>query len=140
MTNSPHSLVTLAQAVVDAAVLEAKKRSTRICVAVVDTGGHLVAFLRMDGMPFHLVDIAQDKASTAASFGMTTTELAFGLSRQSKNAADFFRGRKHIVLLGGGIPLQVGAELLGGIGVTGSSEAEDEACAVAALKSCLAEP
>ena len=138
MTELPKSRVSIAQAIVDAAVSEAKKRSTRICVAVVDTGGHLVAFLRMDGIPFHLIGVAQDKASTAASFGMTTTELAFGLNRQSKSAAEFFRDQKHIVLLGGGVPLRLDGELLGGVGVSGCSEAEDEACALAAIKSCTA--
>ncbi|CAM3603590.1 heme-binding protein [Polaromonas hydrogenivorans] len=127
----------LAQAIVAATVREAQKRSVRVCVAVVDPGGHLVAFLRMDGMPFHLIGVAQDKAITAASFGMPTSELAFGLTRHSKAAVEFFRGREHLVLLGGGIPLHRGSELIGGVGVTGSSEAEDEACALAAVKTCL---
>jgi uncharacterized protein GlcG (DUF336 family) len=130
------SLAVLAQAIVSATVREAQKRSTRVCVAVVDAGGHLVAFLRMDGIPFHLVTVAQDKATTAAGFGVSTTELAFSLNCQSKGAAEFFRGRDRLVLLGGGVPIHRGGELLGGIGVSGSSEAEDEACALAALKAC----
>jgi uncharacterized protein GlcG (DUF336 family) len=137
ISDAPPSFAVLAQAIVLATVREAQKRSTRVCVAVVDPGGHLVAFLRMDGMPFHLVPVAQDKATTAAGFGVSTTALAFGLSQQSKGAAEFFRSRDRIVLLGGGVPIQRGSELLGGIGVSGSSEAEDEACALAALKACL---
>lgn len=140
MSQKPEVAVTratLAQAIVAATVREAQKRSVRVCVAVVDPGGHLVAFLRMDGIPFHLIDVAQDKAITAASFGMSTTELAFSLNRHSKAAVEFFRGREHLVLLGGGIPLHRGNELIGGVGVTGSSEAEDEACALAAVETCL---
>lgn len=140
MTVNPDAAVsraTLAQAIVAATVREAQKRSVRVCVAVVDPGGHLVAFLRMDGMPFHLVAVAQDKAITAASFGISTSELAFGLNRHSKAAVEFFRSREHLVLLGGGVPLHRGSELMGGVGVTGGSEAEDEACALAAVETCL---
>lgn len=131
------SLADLAQAVVAAAAQEARKRSTRVAVAVVDSGGHLVTFLRMDGLPFHLVSIAQDKAITSASFGKSTSELALALGRHSRQAVEFFRDRPHLVLLAGGVPLRVGGALLGGIGVCGASEAEDEACALAALSACL---
>ena len=58
------SSAALAHSIVAAVVHEAQKRSVRVCVAVVDSGGHLLAFLRMDGLPFHLISIAQDKAVT----------------------------------------------------------------------------
>ena len=133
------SSAALAHSIVAAVVHEAQKRSVRVCVAVVDSGGHLLAFLRMDGLPFHLISIAQDKAVTSASFGVPTSELAFGMARHSKAVIDFFRAREHLVLLGGGVPLRVGGQLIGAIGVSGSSEAEDEACALAAAKACLDE-
>lgn len=136
----PCSLADLAQALVAAVAQEARKRSTRVCVAVVDSGGHLVAFLRMDGLPFHLVAISQDKAITAASFGKSTSELALALGRHSRQVTEFFRDREHLVLLAGGLPLRVGGTLLGGIGVSGASETEDEACAMAALSLCLPSP
>ena len=138
-TNGQDSLALLAHSIVEKAVLEAQKRSIRICVSVVDPGGHLLAFLRMDGLPFHLISVAQDKAVTAASFGIPTSELAFGLARHSKAAVDFFRSRDQVVLLAGGVPLRKKGELLGAVGVTGSSETEDEACAVAAIEAGLKE-
>lgn len=131
------SLALLAHSIVEKAVLEAQKRSIRICVAVVDPGGHLLAFLRMDGLPFHLISVAQDKAVTAASFGIPSSELAFGLGRHSKSVVDFFRSRDNVVLLAGGVPLRKKGELLGAVGVTGSSETEDEACAMAAIEAGL---
>ncbi len=128
---------TLAHELVAAVVLEAQKRSVRVCVAVVDPGGHLLAFLRMDGMPFHLISVAQDKAVTSASFGVSTAELAFGLARHSKAVVEFFRTRDGIALLSGGVPLRIAGELIGAVGVSGTSESEDEACALAAIASCM---
>lgn len=127
----------LGHVLVCAALAEARKRSVRVAVAVVDAGGHLLASARMDTLPWQLGEIARDKAATAAGFGITTAALAFDLARHSKNVADFFRGRDGIVLLGGGVPLRVDGRLLGGIGISGGSEAEDEACALAAIAACL---
>ncbi len=134
---APLSRSQLAQALVDEVLAQARKRSLRLCVAVVDAGGHLLAFHRMDGLPFHLVSIAQDKAVTAASFGVATDTLATALGRQPKGTPDFFAARAQLVLLAGGEPVMRDGELLAGLGVSGASEAEDRACAQAALRVCL---
>lgn len=134
---APLSRSQLAQALVDEVLAQARKRSLRLCVAVVDAGGHLLAFHRMDGLPFHLVSVAQDKAITAASFGASTAALAAALRRQPKGTLEFFAARAQLVLLAGGEPVSRGGELLGGLGVSGGSEAEDQACAQAALRVCL---
>lgn len=126
----------LAQALIQAVLEQARKRSLRLCVAVVDAGGHLLAFHRMDGVPFHLIGIAQDKAVTAASFGIPTHELAQGLDRHPKGTREFFSGRPAVVLLGGGMPVTREGELIGGLGISGGSEIEDEACAQAAIQAC----
>lgn len=127
----------LAQALVDEVLAQARKRSMQVCVAVVDPGGHLLALHRMDGLPHHLVDIACDKAATAASFGMTTGELATALRRHPKGTYEFFAARPQLVLLDGGAPVMRDGELIAGLGISGGNEAEDQACAQAALRACL---
>lgn len=130
----------LANAVVAAVLQEAAQRGLRLCVAVVDAGGHLLAFSRMQGVPFHVISIAQDKAITAASFGVSTRELAEGLDRHPPETRALFAARPHVVLLGGGVPLTVQGALWGGIGVSGASALDDEACARAALQACVTPP
>ena len=128
-----------AQAVA-AAVAHASTLGVRINAAVVDGGGTLAAFLRMPGAFLHSVEIAIDKAYTAASFGFPTAQwpavfgsdelLRIGLSQ-----------RPRLVVIGGGLPIriqgpecpEVGA-LIGGIGVSGASAEQDEACALAGLR------
>lgn len=130
----------LAHAVVSAVLDEAAQRGMRLCVAVVDAGGHLLAFSRMQGVSFHLISVAQDKAITAASFGVSTRELAAGLDRRPSGTREFFATRPNVVLLGGGVPLTLNGVLLGGIGVSGASAMDDEACALAALEACVKNP
>jgi len=134
---APQTRSQLAQALIQAVLEQARKRSLRLCVAVVDAGGHLLAFHRMDGLPFQLIGIAQDKAVTAAGFGIATHELSQGLERHPKGTREFFAARPGVVLLAGGLPLLREGELLGGLGISGGSAIEDEACAQAALQACL---
>ncbi len=63
-----------ANKLVEAAVIWADDLKVNVSVAIVDSGGHLAAFLRMPGSSFHSIDIAIDKAYTAVSFGMSTSE------------------------------------------------------------------
>ncbi|ACB35613.1 protein of unknown function DUF336 [Leptothrix cholodnii SP-6] len=125
-----------AQAVA-AAVAHAGTLGVRINAAVVDGGGTLAAFLRMPGAFLHSVEIAIDKAYTAASFGFPTAQwpavfgsdelLRIGLSQ-----------RPRLVVIGGGLPIHLkgpdGSALIGGIGVSGASAEQDEACALAGLR------
>jgi uncharacterized protein GlcG (DUF336 family) len=121
-----------AHAAVAAAVAEARRLGLRVNVAVADPAGTLTAFLRMPGAFVHSVQIAIDKARTAAGFGFPTSRwkaivgddalLAAGLNKQPG-----------LAMFGGGLPLDEGGQRIGGIGVSGGSAEQDEACARAAI-------
>jgi uncharacterized protein GlcG (DUF336 family) len=119
-----------------AAHAEAEKRSILVSAAVVDAGGNLIAFGRMDGAEIAGPILAIDKAYTAVANRIATSELAtlaapggelFGLHA---NAGGRF------VIFGGGLPITHAGAIVGGVGVSGASAADDESCAAAALR-CL---
>ena len=116
---------------VRAAVAHAEANGWKINAAVVDRGGNLMAFLRMPGAFIHSIEIAIDKAYTAASFGFSTKDWmpAIGHDEGMKLG---FSARPRLIVFGGGLPVGQG-EWIGGIGVSGASEAEDEECARAGL-------
>lgn len=122
-----------ASAAVRAAVEHAVATGACINAAVVDRAGQLVSFLRMPGAPLHSVDIAIDKAYTAASFGLPTGDWAAALSSHSEDVRQGLPLRPRMVMFGGGLPLMVAGERIGGIGVSGGSEPQDADCARAAL-------
>lgn len=118
---------------VRAAVAYAAAIEVRVNVAVVDAGGVLSAFLRMPGAPLHSVDIAIDKAYTAASFGLATSQWSEALAQHSQAVRDGIVRRPRFVAFGGGLPILEGGQRIGGIGVSGASEDQDEAIARAGL-------
>lgn len=122
-----------ALAAVQAAVTEAAVSSIRVNAAVVDRSGHTIAFLRMPGAYLHSADLAVDKAYTAASFGFPTNGWPAVLE-SSRGLALGMPTRPRLVVFGGGLPIIENGECLGGIGVSGGSEAQDEACARAGLR------
>lgn len=139
MTDNKVSVVTrtvtasAAHAAVGAAVAEAERLGVRVNVALVDGGGVLVAFLRMPGAPLHSVDIAIDKAYTAASFGLPTSRWTEVLKTHSAAVREGLVLRPRFIAFGGGLPVRDEGQLVGGIGVSGASEQQDEAIARAGL-------
>ncbi len=115
------------------AVRAAEAMGVPINVAVVDACGVLVGFLRMPGAPLHSVDIAIDKAYTAASFGLATSQWHEVLQQHSAAVREGLVLRPRFVAFGGGLPMLENGQRIGGIGVSGGSEQEDEACARAGL-------
>ncbi|AOI89486.1 GlcG/HbpS family heme-binding protein [Burkholderia pseudomultivorans] len=111
----------------------AERLGVRVNVAVVDAGGLLAAFVRMPGAPLHSIDIAIDKAYTAASFGLPTGAWHDALAAHSEAVRQGLVMRARFVAFGGGLPIVEGGVLIGGIGVSGGSEAQDERCARAGL-------
>jgi uncharacterized protein GlcG (DUF336 family) len=120
-------------AAVRAAVAYAESLGIRINVAVVDSGGNLAAFLRMPGAFLHSIDIAIDKAYTAASFGLPTSQWHAALQQHSDAVREGIVRRPRFVAFGGGLPITENGQRIGGIGVSGGSEEQDEACAQAGL-------
>lgn len=126
--------------IIAAARAEAQASGVPMVIAVVDSGGHLVAQQRMDGALLVSVEIALNKAYTAAAVKVATHELA-ALSQPGQelfgihNAAG---GR--IVIFGGGFPLLRHNRIAGGIGVSGGSVADDMRCARKAVERFAALP
>jgi uncharacterized protein GlcG (DUF336 family) len=122
-----------AHAAVEAAVRHAEALGVLINVAVTDNGGNLIAFLRMPGAFPQSIDIAIDKAYTSGGFGFPTKQWMsiFGDNEGMKFG---FSARPRLVVFGGGLPIRVEGELVGGIGVSGASEEQDAECALAGLK------
>lgn len=122
-----------AAAVVQAAVAAAREQGARINVAVVDRAGLLCAFLRMPDAPLHSIDIAIDKAYTAASFGLATSRWTEVLAEHSAAVRQGLVQRPRFVAFGGGLPIVDNGEVTGAVGVSGGSEAQDEEIAKAGL-------
>lgn len=120
-----------AAAAVQAAVAHAESRGWKINAAVVDRGGNLMAFLRMPGAFLHSIEIAIDKAYTAASFGFPSKDW-MAMIGHDEGMKLGFSVRPRLIVFGGGLPIG-DDEWIGGIGVSGASEAQDEECAHAGL-------
>ena len=130
---TPGITTAAANAIVQAAVAHAEENGWRINVAVVDRSGNLMAFLRMPGAFLHSIDIAVDKAFTSASFGFPTGQWMKFIGHDDGMKFGF-SARPRLVVFGGGLPIRAGDDWIGGVGVSGASEAEDEECAMAGLK------
>lgn len=115
-----------------AAIAHARSLGIRINVAVCDASGVLLTFRRMHGAFLHSIDIAIDKAYTAASFGFPTRQWmdVIGSDEALRVGLPL---RPRLVVLGGGLPIRLDGALLGGIGVSGGSAEQDERCAQAGL-------
>lgn len=86
----------------------------------------------MPGAFLASIDLAIDKAYSAVSFGMSTRAFGDMLDRVSTRTAEGLRRRPNVTDVAGGFPIVLGGEMLGGIGVSGASEDEDEKIAEAA--------
>lgn len=121
--------------IIDEAVKEAVKIDKAIAVAVAGPEGELIAFLRMDGANAASAKIAQNKAYTAARDRKTTREM--GEYMRTKNSPPAFWGDLGITGFGGGVPIVHNGNVVGGVGVSGLSQPEDERIAGAAIKAVL---
>jgi uncharacterized protein GlcG (DUF336 family) len=109
-----------------AAAAQAQALQCAVNIALVDGAGTLAAFIRMPGAPLHSVDIAIDKAYTAASFGVATSRWTELLAGHSPAVRDGLLRRPRFVAFGGGLPLVAHGQRIGAIGVSGASEQQDE--------------
>jgi len=125
----------LAQKAANAALNKCEEGGYQVSVAVVDRGGNVKALLRADGAGPHTQDSSARKAYTASSIRRATQELAELITKiPSLQALRDMNER--ILILGGGLPVVLGNEVVGGIGVGGAPGTQfDEACAQAGLTS-----
>ncbi|HYW91184.1 MAG TPA: heme-binding protein [Gammaproteobacteria bacterium] len=121
-----------------AAIDRAEALGIAVNVAVVDAAGTPVAFLRMNGAPLHSIGIAEDKAYTAAGFGLSTADWD-RVTGDDENLRRGLASRPRLLMLGGGLPVFVDGDCVGGIGVSGGSEAQDGECARTGLEAMQAD-
>lgn len=117
-----------ANTVIAAAAAKADEQGTKMSIAVVDAGGRLVAFARMDGAIWAGVYGSQGKAIASAAFGRPS-----GLF-QDRADAPIFQGIKagegdHMILSLGAVPIEKDGEVIGAVGVGGGTGEQDEECA-----------
>jgi uncharacterized protein GlcG (DUF336 family) len=112
-----------AEAVIRAAVAEAKERNWKMNVAVTDSGGNLVAFQRMDGAMLASIQIAEHKARAAATFRRPTKVFEDGINLMHLNYLLAFDG---VIASRGGIPLIDQGAIIGAIGCSGGTDSQDE--------------
>src|SRR5260370_34797610 len=135
MTNvvTKHSISSeLAQKMVDAAVAKARELGVTENVAILDDGGNLKAFRRMDGASIPTIELAQNKAYTAL-FGISTQDF-FNFIQGYPALLAGIPTLPRVAAWGGGFPIKVDGEIVGAIGVSGAPKVENDVdCARAAL-------
>jgi uncharacterized protein GlcG (DUF336 family) len=121
----------LAKTIAEATLAECKAKGFSTAAAVVDRAGQVMVILRDEQATAQTVDMARRKAYTARMFRTSTMEF------QKRTASDPTllpqRDVADILALGGGIPIQVGSDTIGGVGSSGSSQETDDSCAKAGL-------
>jgi uncharacterized protein GlcG (DUF336 family) len=115
--------------VLAAAEAKATQEKWNVSIAVVDGAGDLVGFLKLDGASVGTVQISQGKARTAARFGRSTKVYADRIAGDTLN----FLSVDGVVALQGGLPIVVGGRVIGAVGVSGVTSAQDEQVAAAGI-------
>jgi uncharacterized protein GlcG (DUF336 family) len=135
MTNviKKHSISSeLAQKMVNAAVAKARELGVSENVAILDDGGNLKAFSRMDGAPILSIEMAQNKAYTAL-FGVPTEDF-FNFIQRDPSLLAGIPTLARVAAWGGGLPVKVDGEIVGAIGLSGAPTVQNDVdCARAAL-------
>lgn len=119
-----------AQAIIAGCVAHSARRSQSHGIAVVDTGGHLVASLRMDGNGHGIMEFALAKARASAAWGFATAQMT-----EAVRGTPGFADAPYVVTVAGGVPVfsADGRERIGAVGVSGEAPPDDAACAEAAI-------
>jgi uncharacterized protein GlcG (DUF336 family) len=122
----------LAQKMVNAAVAKAREIGVTENVAILDDGGNLKAFSRMDGAPIPTIEMAQNKAYTAL-LGVSTQDF-FNFIKGDPSLLAGIPTLSRVAAWGGGFPIKVDGEVVGAIGVSGAPTVQNDVdCAKAAL-------
>jgi uncharacterized protein GlcG (DUF336 family) len=121
----------MARTIAEATIAECKSKGFATSAAVVDRAGQVLVILRDEQATTQTVEMARRKAYTARMFRTSTLEF------QKRTASDPTllpqRDVSDILALGGGLPIQAGNEIIGGVGSSGSSQETDDACARAGI-------
>jgi uncharacterized protein GlcG (DUF336 family) len=122
-----------AERIIKAAAKKAQEMGQLMSIAVCDEDGTLKAFHRMDGAPLLSVQIAQDKAYTAISFGGMATHEWYDFIKNDEPLLHGIVKTDRLIVFGGGYAIKTDAGIIGGIGVSGGHYSQDMEVAQAAL-------
>lgn len=116
--------------IIDGCVTHAKAKKQSHAIAVSDDGGHLIAFLRMDGNASGIGEFAIQKAEAVASWRFSTAQMG-AAAKETPGFSD----APHVVVVPGGIPVfSADGRFIGAVGVSGEAPTDDSACAEAGIK------
>ena len=120
-----------AEAIVHGCATHAIAKKQSEAIVVVDTGGHIVAALRMDGNGSGIFDFAFAKAEAAAAWGFSTAQMT-----ENAKGTPGFADAPHVVTVPGGVPVfsADGKTHIGAVGVSGEAPADDAECAEAGIR------
>ncbi|MFM5923218.1 MAG: GlcG/HbpS family heme-binding protein [Novosphingobium sp.] len=118
-----------AQKLIERGIRLAAARNLKLAFAVVEPSGELVAFARMDGVPYASIRIAQQKARSAARLRIPTAEL----EQRVLAGRTVLLSSDEVIAVAGGVPISANGQVIGALGVSGASAAEDAAVATAVI-------
>ena len=121
----------IALTIAQAALEDCKARGYATSVVVVDRGGNTVVSLRADNASVHTMENARRKAYTAMTFKMTTEEFIKDMATRAVRREQ--TTLPNVIAIGGGVPIKVGNDVIGGVGLSGSP-GKDEECVNAGLE------
>ena len=122
-----------AQILIEGAAAKARDLGVPMCIAVTDESGHLIRFERMNGGKISSISIAIDKAGTAAIARKGTHEYNQLCVPGSPTFGIHITNGGHFSIIGGGLPVFVEGEIVGGVGVSSGTAEQDRICAEAAI-------
>jgi glc operon protein GlcG len=125
----PPIAVDHALALVRRGMEQSAAKGLKMAIAVVEPSGELVAFARMDDVPYASIRLAQQKARTSARLRMTTALM----EERVQGGRSVLLSSDEVIAIGGGVPILVGGRVVGALGVSGASAAEDAAIAAATV-------
>jgi len=123
-----------AQILIDGAAIKAREMGIPMCIAVTDESGHLIKFERMNGGKVSSISIAIDKAATGAIARNGTHVYNQLCVPGSPTFGIHITNGGHFSIIGGGLPVHVEGEIVGGIGVSSGTAEQDRVCAEAAIQ------
>ena len=120
----------LAQTIADAAMAKCQSMGFKVSVTVLDRGGHVIVMLRGDGAGLHTAEGSERKAYTARTFSQPSGDFVKRLTERPDTIGS--RSYTRVLALGGGLPIKVGNEVIGAVGVSGSP-GKDDVCSQAGI-------
>ncbi len=123
-----------ARILIEGSIIASREINIPMCIAVVDESGYLIAFERMDGGKISSVSIAIDKAFTAAAARNGTHVYNQLCVPGQPTFGIHITNSGHFSVIGGGLPVKVSGEIVGGVGISAGTAVQDVAVAEQALK------